>query len=575
MTRELKAVRYAEDVRPGLKDLITDALPYMSFWEAQDTYSKILSDNPRESEIALLGCNDRFFLLVALLNRRDAVHPWIYGRCREVEERPDGYLNLWARMHYKSTIETFAGLIQEALIDPEQKIAIFSNTKDIARPFLSQIKEELEGNEFLKKVYSDVLFEDPRKHSPSWSVANGLVLKRKTNPKEATFEAHGLIDSMPVGRHFSILMYDDVITEKNVSSPDQIQKATERVELSDNLGEIEGTRKRYNGTRYSYADSYGILMEHGIAIPRIYPATHDGSLDGTPVLLSEEAWEERKQAQRSTIAAQMLQNPLAGKENTFRIAWLQPFFVRPQVSNVYILCDPSRGKHATSDRTAMPVVAIDATGNKYLIDGYCHRMSLSERWQNLKELWLKWSKMPGVQRCAVGYERYGQQTDDEYFEEQMKKKTEPRFEITEVAWVKDGQQGKTFRVERLEPDFRRGRFYVPGRVWHDSLPDGPDVARWEIKEDTDEFEYRVCPGLERFEREVRGRGQAWRCFDPIRRVDQDGKIYDLTRVFFEEYRFFPFSPRKDLVDAMSRIYDMEPMNAMVNDNLSLENFHDD
>jgi hypothetical protein len=290
-------------------------------------------------EWALLGCNDRFFLLTSLLNRADAIHPWLYDRCREVEASPDGHLDLWARGHYKSTIGTFAGAIQEVLIDPEIRIGIFGNTKDISRPFVSQIKEELERNEELKAIYSDVLWANPRTESPSWSVDRGLVVKRKGNPKEATIEAHGLIDGMPTGRHFPLLMFDDIITEKNVTNPEQIRKATERVELADNLGVGNGTRKQYFGTRYSFADSYGHLLDHGIVSPRVYPATDDGSLDGNPVLLTPEAWEEKKRSQRTQIAAQMLQNPIAGKENTFRVRWLQPYWLRPVMMNVYIMGD--------------------------------------------------------------------------------------------------------------------------------------------------------------------------------------------------------------------------------------------
>jgi hypothetical protein len=100
------------------------------------------------------------------LSRQDAGHPWLFDRCREVERDPDGYIDLWARFRYKSTIITFADAIREVLCNPEITIAIFSVVKPIAQAFLAQIKGEFETNELLKWVYPDVLYCNPRTLGP-------------------------------------------------------------------------------------------------------------------------------------------------------------------------------------------------------------------------------------------------------------------------------------------------------------------------------------------------------------------------------------------------------------------------
>lgn len=560
--RPIKGERYAtrDGVSVGLVDFIVSDLPFLSYEKATAFYAEAV---PRMSldELALLGCNDRFFLLTGLLNRADAIHPWLYDRCREVEADPDGYIDLWARYHYKSTIITFAGNIQDVACDPEITIGIFGNTKAISRPFLSQIMQELEQNPFLQQVYDDVFWQDPRKNAPVWSLERGIVVKRKGNPKESTVEAHGLIDGMPTGRHFAKMVYDDMVTESSVTNPDQIRKTTERFELSTNLATAGKTRRQIAGTRYNFADTLGIILERGIAQPRLYPATDDGTLKGQPVFLTAEKWEEIKATQRSTVAAQMLQNPLAGSENTFRVEWLRPYELRPARMNVYIMGDPSKGRSKKSDRTAIVAIGVDSGKNRYLLDGYCHRMPPSERWEKLRDLWKKWSTAPGVEFCKVGWETYGLQADHEYFAERMEIE-KVHFPIAELNWVRDagaGGQSKRTRVERLEPYFRTAKFHMPFRVWHAGIGD----AVWAINEARGVIQYRAYDGPTRQEQEAVARGERHRVIQPVARKDEDGSLYDLFSVFAEEFAFFPFSTRDDLIDATSRIEDMEPTAPML------------
>jgi hypothetical protein len=589
MAKELKGTRYLKN--PELGEFITTRLPFMDLDETTDFYEYIDLFGS-DADKALLNCNDRFYLLTVTCGRRDMLVPWLFERCREVEAAPDGYLDLWARYHYKSTICTFGGCIQELLIDPEVTIAIISGTDKVAQPFLVQIQEELERNELLKTQHSDVLWTNPRSEAPQWSRYRGLVVKRRGNPKESTVEAFGLIDGMRTGKHYKILNFDDLIDETMVDNPDMVKKVTQRWELSDNLGTLEVTRKWHQGTRYSFADTYGIILERAILKPRIYAATIDGKLTGKPVLLSAQKWKDVKLAQRSTVNAQMLLNPIAGNESTFSMLSLAHYDVIPSVMNVYIMVDPSKGKTKRSDRTAIIVIGIDVGGNKYLLDGYCHRMKLSRRYDLMCQLREKWANHPGVQHVRVGYEQYGMQVDLEVILEYQERDND-QFPIEELNTTRDGTHSKEDRISRLEPDFNRGIFYMPATIYHPNYGGGiGNQALWDVwtEEDSKRFEetenpnnveigtlvYRPMQGLTRDQRACQATFQTYRIVTALKRRNEDGDMYDLTRVVLEEYKLHPFAPHDDALDAMSRHYDMQPTKPIPFEAASAEpNIHKD
>ncbi len=576
--------RYAKAGTEELIRVICEELFEFDYDETLAFYAWFRSINPSLALKALLGANDRYWLLTEVLKRKDALHPWLFERCRMVELEPDGCLDLWSRGHYKSTFITYAGSIQEIIRNPEIKICIFSHTNDVARKFLVQIKRELEMNAELKAAYPDVFWDDPSTQSPKWSEEAGIIVMRKTNAREATIMSTGLVDGMPTGMHFDLMIYNDVVVPKSVTNAEQIAKTTEMWELSDNLGTGPGTRKWHEGTRYNISDSYHEIMERGILKPRIYPCTDNGREDGKPVFLTPAALAEAKRTQKRTFAAQMLQNPAAGADKMFDLAWLKSWDIRPEILNVYIMVDPAGSKKKNSDRTAMAVIGVDVAKNKWLLDGYCHRMSLSERWKNLKGLHKRWANEQGVTGVYVGYEKYGAQSDAEGFQQRMTDENYS-FEIKDLGWTgSTGEQSKRDRVNRLQPDIegRDYKFLFPLLVYYEPLG---CVCSWKYNPDTFLIEYQPAEDLTFLRKDADGTDvfistgkiretkmmmqmdrkeslgmtpQPWRKVKAIKRKDENGHIYDLTRVFFEEMQYFPHRLGKDdLVDAASRIYDME------------------
>jgi len=442
-----------------------------------------------------LCLEDIFFLLINGCGRKDINNDFLFDRCEEVQNSPDGMLDLWAREHYKSTIITFAKTIQDILTNPEITVGIFSHTKPIARSFLRQIKYELETNERLKYLFPEVLYAEPKREASNWSEDKGITVKRETNPNAATIEAHGLVDGQPTSKHFSLLIYDDVVTRESVTSPDQIKKTTEAWELSLNLGAKGGVR-RYIGTRYHYNDTWGTIIERGSAIPRIHPATNNGKPDGTPVFLEQDALDQKRRDMGNYVfACQMLQNPKADETQGFMVDWLKYWYpTNMEHLNIYIVVDPANEKKKTSDYTSMFVVGLGRDKNYYILDMVRDRINLTERTQILLSLHQQWEPL------GVAYEKYGMQSDIEHIE-YVQGLQNYRFPITPIG----GSTSKVDRIRRLIPLFENGRVFLPhGLLKH----------------------------------------------------NYEGRTEDLVKIFVnEEYKPFPVMAHDDMLDCLARIID--------------------
>ena len=424
-----------------------------------DEYPKLISSLANYSKeeqrviMAELGRKDLFFFNVYILGRKDMFHPWYFERMRDVQERPYGRGFFWARGFCKTSIITHGFTIQQIMKDPETTICIVSWSRRAAIDIVKAIKSELESNELLKELYPDVLYENPETESPRWSDERGLIVRRKTNRREATIEGTGL-DTQLTGRHFSLLIYDDIVSVNNVTSNEVIENTTNALLTSFNLVSRDG-KKIFIGTRYAVTDTWGYLIKNKIIEPDIRPATVDGSPDGEPVpiITKEQLEEKRREMSPYIFSCQMLLNPVADDERRFNPQLFQ-YYVKDSldkmVKNVYITVDAANSKKKNSDYTAMAVLAVDSLENIYLVDLVKDKLNLDERKKKLFELVRKYRPL------AVGYEKYALMTDIDYIRKAQEDEN-VRFPINELG----GRLSKIDRVDAFVPKFQNRKFYLP------------------------------------------------------------------------------------------------------------------
>ena len=229
-----------------------------------------------------------------------------------------------------------------------------------------------------------------------------------------------------------------------------------------------------------------------------------------PARLSQEILDQKRlDMTEYHYAGQMLQEPVPAGGGEFKEGWEQYYHgdVKPKTMNVFILVDAAGGdevnkkKKKTSDWTAMMVIGLAPDNNYYLLDAVRDRLNPTERINKLFDLHREWNIKSG-KPPKVGYEKYGMMTDTHYIE-QKKRDEGYNFPLFELG----GRMIKEERIRRLIPDMQQNRWYYPRNLWY---------------------------------------------------TDCEGRKIDLVReLIYSEMASFPRAKFDDMIDAMSRIYDMD------------------
>lgn len=475
---------------------------YMQIAEDLNTFKLENDINGAALLVRTMARADLFFLIYFVLGVQAVNHPFLVKRIYETQDGMDRTVNLWSRGHFKSTIITYAYIIWIMLNEPEARIGIFSHTRNIALSFLRRIKITLETNAMLKMAFPEILYMNPEKESPKWSENEGITIKRRGSYNECSLEAWGVVENMPTGRHFTHLIFDDLVTVDSVTTLEQMDKVEEGFKTALNLVADE-YMLIIIGTHYHYNDLYVKLRNSSGWNVRIYPATHNGKRDGDPVYWTKENLDQKFSDMGSYIGScQLLLTPVTEEEQKFKSDWLKFYSALPEKLHHYLIVDPAGERKDTAgdqDFSVIVHLATDMYKNIYLVDIIRDRIGLSERWNIIA------AKSRETLFKTLGYEKYGMQNDTTYIKEKQYEEG-LHFPITELSGV---TISKNDRIKRLIPVIESGHFWLPY-----SLP----------------------------------------------KKMVNGKTVDMIETLIrEEYNTFPYSAHDDMMDAISRIRD-EKMN---------------
>lgn len=357
---------------------------------------------------------DFFFFMDAIMDCEGMSHKFHGELCDFMKESHDQKLILAPRGHLKSTVCTVGYALWRVVQNPNIRILIANYKLSNAEAFLSQMRGAFLMNDLLKAHFPKVI---PDVKKAKWNQSQ-ITVNRTQNHKEATIEVAG-VGSEITGRHYDLIIYDDIVGPENITTKEQIDKLKAWYNQTQFLLEPGGDQVMI-GTRWHFDDLYGWIIQN-LDNYKVFKRGIYG-VDGLPV------WPEKfTTAVIEKIKGQMERDPRGGKalfvaqylnevmdEETafFKRVFLKRFTEAelPSRLGVTITVDPAISERETADFSAMTVRGIDEDHKWFILDAWHKRgVSPKDLIDKIFELYVKWRDLgytiDGVAVESVAYQK--------------------------------------------------------------------------------------------------------------------------------------------------------------------------
>lgn len=377
-------------------------------------------------------------------------------------------LILMPRYSFKSSVCTIAYSLWKLANNLDERILIYSDATSKAIGFLNSIKAHIEGKvkgSLFRSVYG--AWETDSARGGKWNEDQIVVSIRGTSYPEPSVDTGG-IETSKVAFHYDTIIFDDIVSDKNITTKDQMDKVAECYKKALSLLK-PGGRVLITGTRWHFGDLYGrIIAENDVKksfIVFLKQAEKDekyGEYPFSNIGLTREFLTKQKVEQGSSIYSCIYQNnPVSDETSVFKLENFA-FYGRIKTDDLYITvtCDPAG---EGEDFTAITTVGTDSNMDMHVLDVINEHLQPSEIVEKIINLQYKYKFQ--ILGCETNFFRGMLEAEIKRRRDQEHKENPEKFRLFGVHEFEASSRrgtGKHTRIMALQPFHERGAIKFPG-----------------------------------------------------------------------------------------------------------------
>lgn len=183
----------------------------------------------------------------------------MFGFCEGVFDAKEQWTQLLVPRGHGKSIGISVGHTAWRLIrNPNLKILILHGASDLARDLLGMIAMHFTDNALLRRLYPSRVWKK-KSDAPKW-IQDEIVIPRDIIDHTPSVAASSA-ESAKTGRHFDLVVLDDVVNAENVGTSDQIQKVKDFLRTVPPLRVDRHSRFMDIGTRWNFDDAHGEMLD--------------------------------------------------------------------------------------------------------------------------------------------------------------------------------------------------------------------------------------------------------------------------------------------------------------------------